>query len=61
MVLPAYAAVIELEPSASVAMALLHVPELSEQDPTWLDPFMKVTAPVAGEGDTFAVKVTLLP
>jgi hypothetical protein len=51
----------ELEPRGSVVKALWQVPPLRVHVPSVVVPFLKVTVPVAAEGDTLAVSVTLPP
>jgi hypothetical protein len=66
LVSPPYAAVIEFDPTASVAVlyvAVLYVafPLLIVPVPSVVLPFLNVTVPVAVEIESVAVKVTELP
>ena len=50
-----------MAPSGSVVNAALHVPEARVHVPSVVAPFLKVTVPVAAEGETVAVSVSVLP
>jgi hypothetical protein len=52
---------IECDPAASVEVAKLAPPPLSVPVPSVVLPSLKVTVPVAAEGETVAVKVTEEP
>jgi hypothetical protein len=58
---PPYVAVREWDPGANIAVVRLALPRLRLIVPSVADPLLKVTLPVAVEGETFAVSVTLAP
>ena len=58
---PPYTAVIECVPAVENEVASVALPELSVPVPSEVVPSMKVTVPVAVEGVTVAVSVTLVP
>jgi len=53
--------VIECDPSASVEMLKVAIPLLRVPVPNVVLPSLKVTVPVAAEGETVAVKATVTP
>jgi hypothetical protein len=53
--------VIECDPSASVEVLKVAIPLLRVPVPNVVLPSLKVTVPVAAEGETVAVKVTETP
>ena len=52
---------IEFVPPGNEEVLNVQFPELSVQVPSTVEPFLKVTVPVAADGDTVAVKVTEFP
>ena len=58
---PPYTAVIECVPAVENEVARVALPELSVPVPIEVVPSMKVTVPVAVEGETVAVSVTVAP
>ncbi|HKF49957.1 MAG TPA: hypothetical protein VKB38_21520 [Terracidiphilus sp.] len=58
---PPYTAVIECVPAVENEVASVAFPELSVPVPSEVDPSRNVTVPVAAEGETVAVSVTLVP
>jgi hypothetical protein len=58
---PEYAAVIEWDPTASADVVSCAVPPLSATVPTDVAPSKNCAVPVAADGVTVAVKVTLCP
>jgi hypothetical protein len=58
---PLYVAVKECEPTEAVEKVRVATPPPTAPEPMGVDPSLKLTAPVAVEGDTVAVRVTDCP
>ena len=61
LLLPLYVAVIEWSPTGRPEVEYDAVPELSVAVPSWVDPSLNVTVPVAVGSETVAVKVADCP